>query len=66
MFWERKLEHWVDHIRENAALPLRLQLWNGRHFDFGKQAPKAGREAPGVRYPGCLGTPLAADPVRDR
>ena len=35
MFWERKLEHWVDHIRENAALPLRLQLWNGQRFDFG-------------------------------
>src|ERR1700712_2835144 len=40
MFWERKLEHWVDHIRQNAALPLRLQLWNGRRFDFGLQAPE--------------------------
>ena len=48
MFWERKLEHWVDHIRQNAALPLRLQLWNGRHFDFGQQAPKVTVTVPHV------------------
>jgi hypothetical protein len=49
MFWERKLEHWVDHIRQNAALPLRLQLWNGRHFDFGMQAPEVTVTAAGGR-----------------
>ncbi|RYF05309.1 MAG: class I SAM-dependent methyltransferase [Oxalobacteraceae bacterium] len=48
MFWERKLEHWVDHIRENAALPLRLQLWNGQRFDFGKQAPEVTVTVPHV------------------
>jgi cyclopropane-fatty-acyl-phospholipid synthase len=48
MFWERKLEHWVDHIRENAALPLRLQLWNGQRFDFGKQAPEVTITVPHV------------------
>ncbi len=40
MFWQRKLEHWVDTMRARATLPLRLQLWNGRHFDFGTQAPE--------------------------
>ncbi len=40
MFWQRKLEHWVDTMRARTTLPLRLQLWNGRHFDFGTQAPE--------------------------
>ena len=48
MFWEKKLEHWVDHIRHQAALPLRLQLWNGRQFDFGLQAPEVTVTVPHV------------------
>ncbi|MGS0742373.1 class I SAM-dependent methyltransferase [Glaciimonas sp. GG7] len=34
MFWEKKLENWVDDIRHHAALPLRLELWDGQRFDF--------------------------------
>ena len=48
MFWEKKLEHWVENIRHQAALPLRLQLWNGRQFDFGKQAPEVTVRVPHV------------------
>ncbi|MEO0316556.1 MAG: hypothetical protein RL404_233 [Pseudomonadota bacterium] len=40
MFWQKKLEHWVDAMRTRATLPLRLQLWNGRHFDFSARAPE--------------------------
>ncbi|MDB5797791.1 MAG: class SAM-dependent methyltransferase [Paucimonas sp.] len=40
MFWERRLESWVDGIRSESALPLRLQLWNGREFDFGQPDPE--------------------------
>ncbi len=40
MFWQKKLEQWVDAMRTRAALPLRLQLWNGRHFDFSARAPE--------------------------
>ncbi len=40
MFWQRKLEQWVDAMRARATLPLRLQLWNGRHFDFSARAPE--------------------------
>ncbi len=40
MFWQRKLEQWVDAMRTRATLPLRLQLWNGRHFDFSTRAPE--------------------------
>jgi cyclopropane-fatty-acyl-phospholipid synthase len=46
MFWEKKLEHWVENIRHQAALPLRLQLWNGQQFDFGKQAPEVTVKVP--------------------
>ena len=38
MFWERKLGEWADGVRAHASLPLRLELWNGRHYDFGQQA----------------------------
>ncbi len=40
MFWQKKLEQWVDAMRARATMPLRLQLWNGRHFDFSTQAPE--------------------------
>ncbi|AEK63603.1 SAM-dependent methyltransferase [Collimonas fungivorans] len=38
MFWEKKLENWVNEVRHRAALPLRLELWNGQKFDFGSYA----------------------------
>ena len=40
MFWEKKLEDWVDGIRNRTTLPLRVQLWNGRRFDFGTPFPQ--------------------------
>ena len=39
MFWEKKLGHWLDHRRAHSALPVRLQLWNGRQIDLGHPAP---------------------------
>ncbi|MDB5840359.1 MAG: cfa2 [Herminiimonas sp.] len=48
MFWEKKLESWVDDIRHQTAIPLRLQLWNGRQFDFGVQAPRVTVRVPDV------------------
>jgi cyclopropane-fatty-acyl-phospholipid synthase len=38
VFWEKKLGSWVDSIRHHSALPLRLELWNGQHYDFGHHA----------------------------
>jgi hypothetical protein len=40
MLWEKKLARWVQVMRTQAALPLRLQLWNGQQFDFSTQAPE--------------------------
>ncbi|MGV3653179.1 MAG: class I SAM-dependent methyltransferase [Noviherbaspirillum sp.] len=39
MFWEKKLESWIDEMRQQAAVPLRLQLWNGQEFALG-EAPQ--------------------------
>ncbi|RJG03849.1 SAM-dependent methyltransferase [Noviherbaspirillum sedimenti] len=39
MFWENRLDHWINQVRHQAALPLRLELWNGKRFDF-SQAPQ--------------------------
>lgn len=39
MFWENRLDQWVNQVRHQAALPLRLELWNGKRFDF-SQAPQ--------------------------
>jgi cyclopropane-fatty-acyl-phospholipid synthase len=40
MFWEKRLGIWAEGIRSHAALPLRLELWNGRQLDFGQQVPQ--------------------------
>ena len=40
MFWERKLASWIASMRRQSALPLRIQLWNGRHFDLSARAPE--------------------------
>lgn len=34
MSLENRLARFVDSIRANAALPLRLELWNGHHYDL--------------------------------
>lgn len=40
MFWEKRLASWISSMRSQAALPLRVQLWNGRHFDLSPHAPE--------------------------
>jgi len=46
VFWEKKLDAWVDHIRTASALPLRLVLWNGQQYDFGNGAPEVTLKVP--------------------
>jgi cyclopropane-fatty-acyl-phospholipid synthase len=36
MFLESRFAHVVEQMRASAALPLRLELWNGKTFDFAK------------------------------
>ena len=46
MFWEKKLGNWIESLRSQTALPLRLQLWNGQQFDFCQQAPQVTVKVP--------------------
>ena len=34
MFFEKHFEHVVDGMRASGALPLRVELWDGRRFDL--------------------------------
>jgi len=34
MFLEHRLERLVEKLKQTAAIPLRLELWNGRAFDL--------------------------------
>jgi cyclopropane-fatty-acyl-phospholipid synthase len=46
MFWEKKLANWIEKLRSQTTLPLRLQLWNGQQFDFGQHAPQVTVKVP--------------------
>ena len=34
MILEKRFEKTIDRMRAQAAVPLRLELWNGCSFDF--------------------------------
>lgn len=34
MFLEQRFLKTIDQVRAGVAIPLRIELWNGRHFDF--------------------------------
>ena len=57
MVWEKKLSNWVEGIRSQATLPLRLELWNGKHFDFCQDRPNVTIKVPGVSSLSYLLTP---------
>ncbi len=40
MFWERRLDSWVEQVRSQSALPLQLDLWNGKQLQFGQDKPQ--------------------------
>ncbi|MFZ6648960.1 class I SAM-dependent methyltransferase [Undibacterium sp. TJN25] len=40
MFLEHKLEQWVSSVTQKMVLPLRVELWNGKHFDLSQAPPK--------------------------
>jgi cyclopropane-fatty-acyl-phospholipid synthase len=61
VFWEKKLGNWVDHVRSQSALPLRLELWNGQQLDFGKLAPEVTVKIPHVSALPYLLTPSLAN-----
>jgi len=57
VFWEKKLGSWVDSVRNQAALPLRVELWNGQKLDFGQQSPQVTVRVPHASALSYLMTP---------
>lgn len=39
MFLRSKLNRWIDNIRSQVILPLRLELWDGETIDFSQDHP---------------------------
>jgi cyclopropane-fatty-acyl-phospholipid synthase len=60
MFWEKRFGQWLQGMRRSAALPLRLQLWNGQQFDLGTQAPEVT-----IRVPAPSALPYLLNPSLD-
>lgn len=61
MFWEKKLEHWADNIRNRAALPLRVDLWNGQQLSLSHELPQVIIRVPRPSALACLFTPSLAN-----
>ncbi|WP_028102022.1 SAM-dependent methyltransferase [Pseudoduganella violaceinigra] len=40
MFVQNRINSWISSIAPHVALPLRIELWNGRSFDFSQEAPR--------------------------
>src|SRR6266516_6992705 len=57
MFLEHRLERLIAKLRRSAAIPLRLELWNGRAFDLANE-PKV---KIGVLSPSALRFLLSPD-----
>ena len=37
MFVERRIERLIEKLKKTTTIPLRLELWNGRTFDFARE-----------------------------
>ncbi|MFJ3055788.1 class I SAM-dependent methyltransferase [Herbaspirillum sp. NPDC087042] len=61
MFWEKKLDAWVENIRNVSALPLRLVLWNGQQYDFSTGTPEVTLKVPHVSAITSLLSPSLAN-----
>lgn len=51
MFNQLRLSAWSTDIRNKVAVPLRVELWNGKRFDFSHDAPRVVIRVP---RPGAL------------
>ncbi|WP_374584581.1 class I SAM-dependent methyltransferase [Pseudoduganella sp.] len=40
MFLQNRINSWISSVAPQIALPLRIELWNGRSFDFSPETPR--------------------------
>lgn len=57
MFWEKRLENWASTMRDRTALPLRVDLWNGKQLNLSCGQPQVIISVPGVSSLACLFKP---------
>ncbi len=57
MFWERRLDKWATGVRERIALPLRVDLWNGKQLHMSHEHPQVIIRVPHVSSLACLFKP---------
>ena len=57
MFVQNRLSAWISGIRQQVALPLRIELWNGQQVDFSQEAPRVTIRLPNVSAARYLLTP---------
>jgi cyclopropane-fatty-acyl-phospholipid synthase len=57
LFVQNRLSAWIAGIRQQMALPLRIELWNGQYVDFSTEAPRVTIRLPNVSAARYLLTP---------
>ena len=57
MFLQNRLSAWISGTRSQLAIPLRIELWNGQHFDFSPDAPRVTIRVPNLAAARYLITP---------
>ncbi|MGV7207774.1 class I SAM-dependent methyltransferase [Oxalobacteraceae bacterium A2-2] len=57
MFVQNRLSAWITRIRQQIALPLRIELWNGQQIDFSNEAPRVTIRLPRMSSARYLLTP---------
>lgn len=57
MFLEKKIEKWVHEVRSKIAVPLRIDLWNGKKYDLSNTHPEVIVRVPAISALSYLLTP---------
>lgn len=57
LFVQHRLSHWIDGIRQQLTLPLRIELWNGQQIDLSSETPRVTIRLPNVAAARYLLTP---------
>lgn len=61
MFAQNRLVAWMSDIRDQIALPLRIELWNGQTIDFSSDTPSVTIRLPSASAARYLLTPSLAN-----
>jgi cyclopropane-fatty-acyl-phospholipid synthase len=57
VFWDRPIDHALSRLKRDVRAPLRVELWDGRGFDFSDEAPRATLRLKDARAAATLAQP---------